>query len=281
MREGPEHKKRVYNAVRRALLNTTLSSEDYRAIQMWVNKELPQLESPGVTSYVVFGSYRGQYQISLRTAQYELAKESQAKAIVLGDTPEIGLTIGHGRTDPLEFEIKFFLLTEFADKNVGVYEKDSGGEGPELGLLRQAYCFNKTAILPRDYYGLGYEDVGARNGEEKVDRIKEIARHIAFADDLDDEQTMLELRGLIATAQNDGIDITEHELTEFLDDEIANRNTNDPEYSWVHLALFRRFEEAGQCHSWFDEQELRDTVNYVSLGSTVQWDYIIDTDELR
>jgi len=189
-------------------------------------------------------------------------------------------SVTDGQT-PLEFEIKFFLLTEFADKNVGVYEKDSGGEGPELGLLRQAYCFNKTAILPRDYYGLGYEDVGARNGEEKVDRIKEIARHIAFADDLDDEQTMLELRGLIATAQNDGIDITEHELTEFLDDEIANRNTNDPEYSWVHLALFRRFEEAGQCHSWFDEQELRDTVNYVSLGSTVQWDYIIDTDELR
>lgn len=261
------HRRRVHAALQRALSGTTLPTEDYGAIRTWVNEELPQLQSAGYTSYVVFGSYRRNYHRSLRIAQYELAKATTATAVVLGDTPPLGLTIGHDRTrtDPLEFELKFHLLTEFADLNVAIYEKDSGGEAVELGLLRHEHCFAQTVVLPRDYYGVGQRTFDTKN------EVLEIARHIAFADDLDESQKKTELRGLLATARNNDIEITEHELTEFLDEELTERNVNKPSYSWVHLALFRRFEEANRCRTWHSEAELRDVVERIALDSPTRW----------
>ncbi|WP_265108117.1 hypothetical protein [Halosolutus halophilus] len=261
----------VHAALQRALADVQLPSEDYTAIRTWVNEELPQLQAAGYTAYVVFGSYRGSYHRSLRISQYELAKPTTATAVVLGDTPPLGLTIGRGRTDPLEFEIKFHLLTEFADRNVAIYEKDSGGEAVELGLLRHDHCFRRTVVLPRDYYGLG------RRRFETKDDVFEIARHVAFADDLDDGQRKAELRGLIATARDDGIDVTEHELTAFLEDELASRD-DEPSYSWVHLALFRRFEEDGRCRTWHTEPDLRAAVDDVALGASPRWE--LEADDL-
>lgn len=268
-----EHRRRVHAALQRALSGITLPSEDYTVLRTWVNEELPQLQAAGYTSYVVFGSYRRNYHRSLRIAQYELAKPTTATAVVLGDTPPLGLTIGQGRTDPLEFELKFHLLTEFADLNIAIYEKDSGGEAVELGLLRHDHCFAQTVILPRDYYGVGREDF------DEKDEVLEVARHIAFADDLNDSQKKTELRGLIATARERGIQITEHELTEFLDQELANRTASDPSYSWVHLAVFRRFEEANRCHTWHTEADLRKTVVSVALDSPNRWKLEIDRED--
>jgi hypothetical protein len=261
-----EHRRRVHTALQRALSGITLPSEDYTVLRTWVNEELPQLQAAGYTSYVVFGSYRRNYHRSLRIAQYELAKPTTATAVVLGDTPPLGLTIGQGRTDPLEFELKFHLLTEFADLNVAIYEKGSGGEAVELGLLRHDHCFAQTVVLPRDYYGVGREDF------DEKDEVLEVARHIAFADDLGDSQKKTELRGLIATAREGGIQITEHELTEFLDRELANRTASDPSYSWVHLAVYRRFEEANRCHIWHTEADLREAVVNVALDSPNRWE---------
>lgn len=261
-----DDRRRVHAALERALADVQLPREDYATIRTWVNEELPQLQAAGYTAYLVFGSYRGEYHRSLRIAQYELAKPTTATAVVLGDTPPLGLTIGRDRTDPLEFEITFHLLTEFADRNVAIYEKDSGGEAVELGLLRQGHCFDRTVVLPRDYYGFG------RTEFETKDDVLEVARQIAFADDLEDDQRKAELRGLIATARADGIDVTEHELTEFLEDELARRDADAPSYSWVHLALFRRFEEAGRCRSWHTESDLREAVETVALDSPPRWD---------
>ena len=265
-------RRRVHAALQRALSGITLPNEDYTAIRSWVNEELPQLQAAGYTSYVVFGSYRRNYHHSLRIAQYELAKATTATAVVLGDTPPLGLTLGHGRTDPLEFELKFHLLTEFADLNVAIYEKESGGEAVELGLLRQDHCFVQTVVLPRDYHG-----VGQRTFNTKTD-VLEVARHIGFAADLNDKQKKTELRGLIATARDDGIQITEHEVTEFLEEELAERDADEPSYSWVHLALFRRFEEANRCRTWHSKSELREAVTQITLDSPKRWGLEIDPD---
>lgn len=265
-----ERRRRVHAALQRALSEVTLPGEDYTALRNWVNEELPQLQAAGYTSYIVFGSYRGTYHKSLRIAQYELAKPTTANAIVLGDTPPLGLTIGQGRTDPLEFELKFHLLTEFADTNVAVYEKDSGGEAVELGLLGHERYFTKTVVVPRDYYGGGYETV------ETKDEVREIARQIAFADDLDDGRKKAELRGLLATAQRDDIQITEHELTEYLADALATKNDETPSYSWVHLSVFRRFEEANRCLTWHTASDLREATREIAHRSPARWDLEVE-----
>ncbi|UHQ98512.1 hypothetical protein HYG81_23340 (plasmid) [Natrinema zhouii] len=261
-----DHYKRVHAALNRALNGITFPSEDYTRLRTWVNEELPQLQAAGYTSYMVFGSYRGTYHESLRIVQYELAKPATVTAVVLGDTPELGLTLGNGRTDPFEFTLKFHLLTEFADQNVGIYEKDSGGEAVELALLNQEPCFSKTTVLPRDYYGIGTTPL-----ESEAD-VKETARHIAFADDLDADAKKAELRGLLQTARDNGVAVTEHQLTEFLDDELAKRGRDDPTYSWVHLALFRHFEEVNRCQTWHREDDLRTVVGTISAESSPRWD---------
>ncbi len=275
-------RRNVYAALSRALRGVSVPVEDYTKIRTWVNDELPQLHSPGVTSYVVFGSYRGRYHKSLRLAQYELSKPVSVTALVLGDTPELGLTIsGSGgetgeeeeeeaedETDPLAFLVKFHLLTEFADRNVGIYEKESGGEAVELGLLAREPCFGQTTLLPRDYYGMGTDDTEI----ERRSDVFAVARHVAFADDLDEDAKKTELRGLLRTAREDGIDVTEHELTEFLDTELAERDPDNPAYSWVHLAVFRRFEATGRCHTWHTERDLRDAVAQIRAESAPQWD---------
>jgi hypothetical protein len=271
--EDGEHRRRVHAALQRTLSGVTLPSEDYTALRTWVNEELPQLQAAGYTSSVVFGSYRRNYHRSLRIAQYELAKPTTATAVVLGDTPPLGLTVGQGRADPLAFELKFHLLTEFADLNVAIYEKDSGGEAVELGLLRQDHCFSQTVALPRDYYGVGQDSFDGK------DEVLDVARHIAFADDLDDSQRKAELRGLLATARDDGIEITEHELTEFLDEELAGRTRDEPSYSWVHLAMFRRFEAANRCQTWHAEPDLRDVIASISLDSPNRWEIDIEDRE--
>lgn len=271
---GGDYQTRIHAALRRALAGITLPPGDYTNVRTWVNRELPQLQAAGYSSYLVFGSYRGTYHRSLRIAQYELSKPTTATAVVLGDTPALGLTIGSERVEPLEFEIKFHLLTEFADRNVAIYEKESGGEAVELGLLRQEHCFERTVVLPRDYYGL------TPNSLVTKEAVRRVARHIAFAGDVTAERKIAELRGLVATAQRNGVEVTEHELTEFLEEELAAREATASSYSWVHLALFRHFEEGGRCHPWHDEYDLREAVNEVAIVSPANWRIDLDHDDV-
>jgi len=93
-------RRRVHAALQRALSGVTLPSEDYTTIRTWVNEELPQLQAAGYTSYVVFGSYRGEYHRSLRIAQYELAKPTTATAVVLGVAYSILLWLAAGVAVP-------------------------------------------------------------------------------------------------------------------------------------------------------------------------------------
>lgn len=265
-----DHYKRVHAALERALDGVTLPSEDYTTVRTWVNKELPQFQAAGYSSYVVFGSYRSTYHESLRIAQYELAKPATVTAVVLGDTPELGLTLGNGRTDPLEFMLKFYLLTEFADQNVGIYEKESGGEAVELGLLVREPCFRKAVVLPRDYHGTSGDPI-----ESEAD-VRESARQIALADDLSGEVKKAELCGVLQTARENGVNITEHELTEFLDTELTSRRRDEPGYSWVHLAVFRRFEEANRCRTWHTDDDLRVVIGTIRAEKTPRWDLTLD-----
>ena len=255
-----ERRGRVHAALDRALAAVTLSREDFGHIRTWINRELPQLQAAGYTTHLVFGSYRRGYHRSIRLVQYEINKPASTTAILLGDTPPLGLTISSGRQDPLEFEIVFHLLTAFADHVIGVYEKDSGGEAVELGLLRQGQCFPRTAVLPRAYYGVGR---GTFDSREEVLRV---ARHVAFAADLPDERKIDELRGVIATAREAGIDITEHEMTVALEEARAEREEDTPAYSWVHLAVFRQFEEAGRCYPWFSKEQLREHAQQIAAS---------------
>ncbi|MDZ7731169.1 MAG: hypothetical protein U5K37_09955 [Natrialbaceae archaeon] len=252
---------RVHAALQRSLSGLSLPPDDYSVIRSWINEEVPHLLAAGQTCSLLFGSYRRGYHRSVRVVQYELGKETTATAIVLGDTPTLELSLGSHRTDPLEFELRFHLLSEFADRNVAIYEKDSGGETVELGLLRQEPCFSQTVVLPRDYYGVGPGSFESR------EELLTIASHIAMAADLEESQKRRELRGLLATAREEGIDLTEHELTEFLEAELTDRAEDAPAYSWVHLALFRHFEEAGRCLAWHSEADLRSIARELRASS--------------
>jgi len=81
---------------------------------------------------------------------------------------------------------------------------------------------------------------------------------------------------LITTARDDGIELTEHELTAFLDEELADRDKNEPSYSWVHLALFRQFEAANRCRTWHSRSDLRSAVSSVSLDTPERWNVDLD-----
>lgn len=214
----------------------------------------------------VGGGQRGRYHESLRLAQYELSKPVSVTAVVLGDTPELGLTVAEIGPDPLAFLVKFHLLTAFADRSVGIYEKDSGGEAVELGLLTGESCFEQTTLLPRDYYGRESDDI-----QDRAD-VFSVARHVAFAADLDEDEKKTELRGLLQTARSRGIDVSEHELTEFLEEELAERDGDTPAYSWVHLSVFRQFEASGRCETWHTEDDLRAAVTRIRAESAPQWD---------
>jgi hypothetical protein len=44
-----QHRRQVHAALQRAFPGITLPNEDYTAIRIWVNEELPQLQAAGYT----------------------------------------------------------------------------------------------------------------------------------------------------------------------------------------------------------------------------------------
>lgn len=229
-----------------------LSPDESTAILDFVAKELPDLQSPE-TTYFVLGSYRDPYIRRLRTVENELNKRLSSYAFVMGDLREIGL-------DRLpEFRIRFHLLAAHSDYIVGVYEQDGGGEVTELGKISETPYFDKSYVLPRDYCWMTGE-----NFDGKADVVA-AAMVIYYNDDLTDDEKEGKLDSLAVEAQENGIDVSKEELTD------AVREREDKEvtsYSWVHLNEFRLFELHDRCRPWVEETELRDAVEVIPKPST-------------
>lgn len=234
-----------------ALHNLDLSPDESVAILDFVEKELPDLQSPE-TTYFVLGSYRDPYIRRLRIVENKLNKRLSSYAFVMADLREIGL-------DRLpEFKIRFHLLAAHADYVVGVYEKDAGGEVTELGKIGETPYFEKSYVLPRDYHWMT-----AENFEGKADVVA-AAIEIHRNDDLSAEETDERLESLVAEARKNGVDVSEEELTDVVEEREADGTAS---YSWVHLNEFRLFELHDRCQPWVTEPELRDSVEIVPTPS--------------
>jgi len=238
----PDFSTDVYAAIRRALQGTDqFSPGDWDAIAKYVNEEYQPLKRSGVIGYLLLGSYRGGFRQRFRSVHHELEKHTRAYPVVLGDTPDIP-----GISGDLEFFLKYHLLATGADEIVGIYEKDSGGESPELGKVTALY-FEDFRVLPKGYIGLDQDAL------DSPQAVKEAATQIYQADDLVSDQKEKELAQLVADAQDEGVSITEQEVVEHL----KKRTVSSASYSWVHLAEFRRLERADRCHPWQTGRELR------------------------
>lgn len=247
----PPNAAEIEAAVDEALQGLELEPHETAAILGFANEELPHLQSPE-TSYFVLGSYRDPYVRRLRTVENELNKRLGAYAFVMGDLREIGL-------DRLpEFRIRFHLLASYADYIVGVYEQDAGGEVTELGKISETPYFDKSYVFPRNYYWMTGE-----NFNVKADVVA-AAMAVSCNDDLTDGEKESELESLAGEARENGIDVSRDELTDAVE---ARENEVTVSYSWVHLNEFRLFELHDRCHPWVEASELRDSVGIVPTPS--------------
>ena len=125
----------------------------------------------------------------LRIVQHELTKRVGAYPFILGDLDEIS-------SDRLPmFDVMFTLLAAYTDYIVGVYEKESGGEAPELGEIDDAPYFAKTHVLPRDYTWFTESNIASRT------HVLDAALRIHFRDDLEEHEKQTELDALLTRAQ--------------------------------------------------------------------------------
>jgi hypothetical protein len=232
--------------VRHALGDIELEPAEKRDIWSFVQRELPYLRSQR-TSYFILGSYRDPYLRRLRIVQHELTKRVGAYPFILGDLDEIS-------TDRLPmFDVMFTLLAAYTDHIVGVYEKESGGEAPELGEIDDAPYFAKTHVLPRDYTWFAESNIASRT------HVLDAALRIHFRNDIDDHEKQDELDALLTRAQEAGVSVTEQEI----EDAIGEREDDGMEpttYSWVHTNKFRLFELHDRCYPWTTENDLRAAV---------------------
>lgn len=232
--------------VRNALGDIELEPAEKRDIWSFVQRELPYLRSQR-TSYFILGSYRDPYLRRLRIVQHELTKRVGAYPFILGDFDEIS-------SDRLPmFDVMFTLLAAYTDHIVGVYEKESGGEAPELGEIDDAPYFAKTHVLPRDYTWFTESNIASRT------HVLDAALRIHFRDDLEEYEKQNELDALLTRAQEAGISITEGEIEDAIE-EREDDGTEPTTYSWVHTNKFRLFELHDRCYPWTTESDLRAAV---------------------
>jgi hypothetical protein len=261
----PDDAARLKQALDKAL-HEPLSAADRKQAIDFIRTELPAFEVSGRTTYLVLGSYRDEFEQNLRLVQSELNKRTDTFAAVVGDLRDPDF---EGRS---AFAIKLHLTATYADWVVGVYEKESGGESPELGVIYSLY-FKKTHVLPRDYVWMTDDNVG------NPDEVRRAALQIFFSDDLDDEEKASELEGLYRLVKEDDIAITREDI----EGTIRKREqTGDipASYSWVHISFFRDFERTEQCHPWFTGQELRDQSNTVPGPRPPRWEADWEPDDV-
>lgn len=262
----PRNSHAIYRAVDRIFEGMSSPPQgDYHEIVRYMNEELPRFEQAD-SSYLVLGSYRGAYGRRLREFANCLNMPTNAESIVLGDTIDLDTEVVP------EFDIKINLLGEAADYIAGVYEKESGGESPELGVVRALFV-NKTFVLSRDYTGLTRDSLETRENVIQA----ALAVYYADFDHIDTKQRAAEIKkaeiaSLLTAAQEEDIDITERELTDIIKERQRDIDEAPAEYSWVHLSFFKRFEAMGQCHPWTTMAELRDLVDEMPGPERPQWE---------
>ncbi|MFC4247874.1 hypothetical protein ACFOZ7_13085 [Natribaculum luteum] len=267
----PQNANAIYQAVDRIFEGIEAPQRDWQEVIRYMNEELPRFEQAD-TSYLVLGSYRGQYGHRLREFANCLNMPTNAESIVLGDTLDLDTAVIP------EFDIKINLLGEFADSIAGVYEKEDGGESPELGVCRSLFA-RKTFVFPRDYTGL------TRDNLETREDVIQAALAIYYTDfdnidekDREQEKKKRELASLITAAQREGINITERELTDIIKERTASVDEEPAVYSWVHLSFFKRWEAMGQCYPWTTLEELRDLADEMPGPVRPRWETEFDVD---
>ncbi|ADE05206.1 MULTISPECIES: hypothetical protein [Haloferax] len=236
----------IMTVVHEAVGGLELEPAEKREIWRFTRRELPYLWSQR-TSYFILGSYRDPYIRQLRAVQNELTRQLGAYPFIMGDLIELP-------TDRLNtFDIMFSLLATYSDYIVGVFEKESGGEAPELGEIDDPPYFEKSYVYPRDYSWVTDAHLESKH------HVIQAALEIAFTDDLTEDEAASKIKSLLERAQDTGINIAEDEVWEVL----SNRTDTgeDPAaYSWVHLNKFRKFELHDRCFPWTTEEELRAAV---------------------
>ncbi|WP_262174482.1 hypothetical protein [Haloarcula laminariae] len=237
----------IMTVVHKAIGGIELEPAEKREIWRFTQRELPYLWSQR-TSYFILGSYRDPYIRRLRAVQNELTKQLGAYPFIMGDLLELP-------TDRLNtFDIMFSLLATYSDYIIGVFEKESGGEAPELGEIDDPPYFGKSYVFPRDYTWVTDANL------ESKQHVIQAALEIAFADDLSEEAAQSKIESLVANAQDSDLDINKQEIVEVIDDRV-DEGESPAAYSWVHLNKFRKFELHDQCFPWTTEEELRTTVD--------------------
>ncbi|HET7323664.1 MAG TPA: hypothetical protein VFJ06_04975 [Halococcus sp.] len=261
----PNDAARLKQALDRAL-QEPLSAADRKQAIDFIRTELPAFEVSGRTTYLVLGSYREGFEQNLRLVQSELNKRTDTFAAVVGDLRDPDFE------NRSAFAIKLHLTATYADWVVGVYEKESGGESPELGVVYSLY-FKKTHVLPRDYAWMIGDNVSS------PDEVRRAALQIFFNDNLDDEEKASELEGLYRVVKEDDIAITHEEIEETIR---KREQTEDipASYSWVHVSFFRDFERTGRCYPWFTDQELREQANTVPGPHPPCWEADWEPDDI-
>jgi hypothetical protein len=237
----------IMTVVHEAVGGLELEPAEKREIWRFTQRELPYLWSQR-TSYFILGSYRDPYIQRLRAVQNELTRQLGAYPFIMGDLLELP-------TDRLNtFDIMFSLLATYSDYIVGVFEKESGGEAPELGEIDDSPYFDKSFVFPRDYAWVTDTNLKSKQ------HVMQAALEIAFADGLSEAETHSKIESLVERAHDASIDVTVDEVYETLDDRRGDEE--DPAtYSWVHLNKFRKFELHDRCFPWTTEEDLRTAVD--------------------
>jgi hypothetical protein len=148
----------------------------------------------------------------------------------------------------------FSLLATYSDYIVGVFEKESGGEAPELGEIDDPPYFDKSYVFPRDYVWV--TDVNLESKQHVI----QAALEIAFADELSEDEVHSKIESLVDRAQDAGIDVAADDVWAVIDDRVAD-GEEPATYSWVHLNKFRKFELHDRCFPWTTVEELRTAVD--------------------
>ncbi|ADB63139.1 hypothetical protein Htur_4322 (plasmid) [Haloterrigena turkmenica DSM 5511] len=271
----PRNSYAIYRAVDRIFEGIISPPQgDYHAVVRYMNEELPRFEQAD-SSYLILGSYRSEYGRRLREFANCLNMPTNAESIVLGDTINLDTAVVP------EFDIKINLLGEAADYVAGVYEKESGGESPELGVVRALFA-NKTFVFPRDYTGLTRDSLETR---EDVIQAALVVYYADF-DHIESEQRVAEkkkaeIASLLTAAREEGIEITERELTDVIKERQNDLDEPPAEYSWVHLSFFKRFEAMNQCHPWTTTAELRDRADEMPGPERPRWETEFDVGMFR
>lgn len=233
--------------VHEAVGGIELDPGEKRVVWRFTQRELPYLRSQR-TSYFILGSYRDPSIRRLRAVQHELTKQLGAYPFIMGDLLELP-------TERLNaFDIMFALLATYSDYIVGVFEKEGGGEAPELGEIDDPPYFEKSYVLPRDYAWITDSNLDSKR------HVLHAALEIAFTDDLTTGDRLSEIASLVDRAQNTGIDITEGAVWDVIDERTGDGD-EPVTYSWVHLHKFRKFELHDRCLPWTTETELRTAVD--------------------